>query len=57
MKNKDDVEFVESGNLQIENKQYTIIKLKNTEYVAGFLTQFIVVPTKSLPKQMEANLI
>lgn len=53
--NKDGVEYVESGHLQLDGQNFTIIKLKNVQYVAGFLTHYIVVPNKSLPSKLEPN--
>lgn len=55
MKNKDGIDYDVAGNLQLEGDNFTIIKLKNKEYVAGFITRYAVVPTKSLSKEMEPN--
>lgn len=55
MKNKDGVEYDEAGNIALDNKQFAIIKLKNVQYVAGFLTSYIIVSAKSLPKKIESN--
>jgi len=55
MKNKDGIEYTESGDVQLEGEKFTIIKLKQVHYVAGFMSKYILVPTKSLYREAEPN--
>lgn len=55
MKNYEGIDFPTVGNLQLEGKSFVIIKLDHVKYVQGFLTKYIVVPAKSLSKDMEPN--
>ena len=50
MINKDGDTYAEAGGVQLEGVNYTLIKLKHAQYVAGFLAHYIVVPSKSLPR-------